>query len=198
MAASETPWGYDVELDAGESIPEILSVARFHEMTAYSFVDDDRIAHAIAAAAARIRSFCGWHVVGSLDCIATLDGGERRLWLPSTHVTALTSVTVCGVDVTDSCEWSRRGELRLPWSPDVLGAVVVAFTSGFAEVPGEIEGLLAHRVVHEVALPFGIASETIGSTSRTYSANAADGTGTCHLTSSDREALSAYRLVEAR
>lgn len=198
MAACETPWGYDVELDAGESIPAILTLARFHEMTGGSFVSDTRIQSAIDAATARVRSYCGWHVVGSLECTAVLDGGERRLWLPSTHVTALSSVTVQGVDVTGSCEWSRRGELRLPWSPDELGAVVAVFTSGFAEVPGELEGLLVHRVVHEVALPFGIASETIGSTSRTYSANAADGTGTCHLTASDREALSAYRLVEAR
>ena len=198
MPTSATPWGYDVTLAQGETLPPILTLARFHEMTANAFVSDGRIQHAIDVAAARVRSYCGWHVVGSLDCVATLDGGERKVWLPSTHVTDVTSVTVCGEDVTDSCEWSRRGELRLPYSPDRLRAVVVAFESGFAEVPGELEGLLVHRVMHEVALPFGIASQTIGSTSTTFSANVADGLGTCHLTPSDKLALSAYRLEEAR
>lgn len=198
MAATATPWGYDVVLDAGEVIPPILTIDQFHELTGGRFVGDARIQTDIDAVTARVRTHCGWHVAGSLMCVATIDGGERTVWLPSTHVTRLVSVEVCGTDVTDRCQWSRIGQLRLPHSPDVLRAVVATFESGFAEAPEDLAALVAHRVIHDVALPFGIQQETAGSVSVSYNQNAIAGQGPTHLTASDRAALSAYRLVEAR
>lgn len=194
MAYVATAWGYDVDGD----VPPILTLDGFHDLTGSKFVSDDRIQYAIDAATARFRSYCGWHVCDALDCACTLDGGERRVWLPSMHVTAIESVEVCGQDVTDSCEWSRTGELRLPWSPDRLGAVSVRFTSGYPEAPADLAALVAHRVIHDVALPFGVQQETAGSVSVSYAQGAVSGQGLAHLTASDRSALSAYRLQEVR
>ena len=194
MAYAATPWGYDVDGD----VPPILTLQGFHELTGSKFVSDERIQSSIDAVTARFRSHCGWHVVGALDCEATLDGGERRVWLPSAHVTELQSAEVCGTDVTDRCEWSRLGEVRLPYSPDVLGAVVVRFRSSFAEAPEDLAALVAHRVIHNVSLPFGIQQETAGSVSISYAQGAVNGQGLAHLTASDRAALSAYRLQEVR
>lgn len=198
MPTSATPWGYDVETDGTATVQPLLTLEQFHELTGGKFCDDERIQSRIDAATARFRSYCGWHVAGSLACVATLDGGERRVWLPSMHVTDVASVTVCGEDVTDQCEWSRQGLLRLPYSPDRLRAVVVSFQSGFAEVPADLAALVAHRVIHDVALPFGIQQETAGSVSISYAHSATSGQGMAHLTASDRSALSAYRLQEAR
>lgn len=194
MAYVATTWGYEVDGD----VSPLLTLAEFHEMTGGRFVSDDRIQSAIDAASARFRSWCGWHIATPLSCRVTLDGGERRVWLPSTNVTTVTSVTVCGHDVTESCQWSRMGELRLPYSPDVLSAVVVEYVGGYAEVPLDLAALVAHRVIHEIALPFGVQQETAGSVSISYAASAINGQGSTHLTASDRAALSAYRLWEVR
>ena len=194
MPNTLTPWGYEVV----GSVPPLLTLDGFHDMTGDKFVSDERIQSAIDAATARMRSYCGWHVAGSLQCVATIDGGERTVWLPSACVTDVASVTVLGTDVTDSCEWSRRGQLRLPYSPDRLGAVVVEFTSGYPEVPQELAALVAHRVIHEVALPFGVQQETAGSVSISYSQSASNDAGGVVLTVRDKQALSAYRLEEAR
>lgn len=198
MPLSATPWGYEVELGEGEGVPPLLTLGAFHSMTGSRFVSDGRIQSDIDGATARFRTHCGWHVAPSLTCVATIDGGERTVWLPSTNVTAVESVLVCGEDVTDRCEWSRLGQLRLPFSPDVLRAVVVRFTSGFASVPEDLEVLVVHRVIHDVALPFGIQQETAGSASVSYAQSAVAAQGIAHLTASDRAALTAYRLVEAR
>lgn len=194
MAYVATPWGYDVDGD----VSPLLTLEGFHELTGSKFVSDERIQSAIDAATARFRSYCGWHVAEPCACRAVLDGGERRVWLPSAHVSALTSVTVCGEDVTDACQWSRMGELRLPCSPDVLQAVVVEYVGGYPSVPVDLAALVADRVVHEVALPFGVQQETAGSASVSYAQGAVNGQGSVHLTQSDRAALSAYRLREVR
>ena len=194
MAYVATTWGYDVD----GTLPPILTLEDFHELTGSQFVSDERIEACIMATTARFRSWCGWHVVGSLSCRATMDGGERRVWLPTAHLTDGGTVTVCGTDVTDACQWSHMGELRLPYSPDVLGAVVVEFTSGYGSVPEDLAALVAHRVMHTVAMPFGVQQETAGSASISYAASAINGQGSVHLTQSDRTALSAFRLQEVR
>ena len=194
MAYASTPWGSDVD----GAVPPILTLEGFHELTGGKFVSDTRIQTAIAAAAASFRNWCGWHIVGSLPCRAVLDGGEHRVWLPTARLTGVTSVTVCGTDVTDACQWSRMGELRLPCSPDVLGAIEVEFTSGYAQDLDDLAALVAHRVIHEIALPFGVKQETAGSVSISYAASAISGQGSTHLTASDRAALSTYRLQEVR
>ena len=172
MAWVQTPWGYDAE---GELEP-LITTADFHELTDHRFVEDTRIATAIVACSNAVRNHCGWHVAGNLACRAAMDGGERRLWLPSNHVTAITSVTIAGVE--DTCyEWNRLGLLRVPYSPDVLQAVVV-----------EYEAVSKSR---------GIAQETAGSVSISYAQSYAASLGGVSLTPTDREVLAPYRLVEA-
>ena len=194
MAYDATPWGYDVD----GVVPPLLDACLFHAMTGFRFTDDERIQAAIDGVTARVRAHCGWHISGSLKCRATLDGGETSVWLPSTHVTDVTKVSVCGTDVTDSCEWSRRGLLRLPHSPDRLGAVVVEFDSGLSEPPAELLALVVDRVTNAVSMPFGVQQETAGSVSVSYAYSAIAGQGVSGLPATDRATLSSYRLEEVR
>ena len=192
MAWVQTPWGYDAE---GELEP-LITTADFHELTDHRFVEDARIATAIVACSNAVRNHCGWHVAGNLACRAAMDGGERRLWLPSNHVTAITSVTIAGVE--DTCyEWNRLGLLRVPYSPDVLQAVVVEYEAGHASVPPEIAELVRDHVERAVSKSRGIAQETAGSVSISYAQSYAAALGGVSLTPTDREVLAPYRLVEA-
>ena len=194
MATTMTPWGYDIDGD----LQPIIDIDTFHAVTGRAFADDRRIEDAIAFASANVRGWCGWHVVGSLPCTATIDGGERIVWLPSTCVTSVERVEVLGEDVTSRCQWSRRGELRLPYSPDALQAVSVEYTAGFPKAPDDVAGVVVHRVIHMCSLPYGIVQQTIGSTSMQFDSKAADGIGLAYFTDSDKRGLSAYRLEEAR
>lgn len=196
---SATPWGYEVDLEAYEgALPPIITLEEFHDLTGNAFSQDERIEREIAAISARFRTYCGWHIWPSLSCTATLDGGERCVWLPATNVTALASVTVSGtaLDVA-ACQWSRIGQLRLPPTPDVLSSVAVAYTAGFADCPEDLALLVAHRVVHNVAMPFGIASETVGRVSRSYVTSMASDAGGPNLTRRDRDTLATWRIEEA-
>ena len=192
MAWVQTPWGYDAE---GELEP-LITTADFHELTDHRFAEDARIATAIAASSNAIRNWCGWHVAGSVACRATMDGGERRLWLPSNHVTAITSVTVMG-DVTSDYQWNRLGLLRIPRTPDELQAVVVEYEAGYDSVPPEIAELVRDHVERAVSKSRGIAQETAGSVSISYAQSYAAALGGVSLTPTDREVLAPYRLVEA-
>lgn len=194
-----TPWGYDADLDAYEDgMPSLITLEEFHNLTGNAFSQDERIVREIGAISARFRTYCGWHIWPSLACAATVDGGERCVWLPSNNVTGLTSVTVSGsaLDAT-LCQWSRIGQLRLPPTPDVLSSVTIAYTAGFADCPEELALLVAHRVVHNIAMPFGIASETVGKVSRSYVTSMVSDAGGPNLMRRDRETLAAWRLEEA-
>lgn len=195
-----TPWGYDVDLtDHDGEMPPFITLAEFHELTKHAFSQDERIERTIAGVSARIRNHCGWHVWPSLPCEVTLDGGTRTVWLPANHVTALTSVEVGGVAVAATeYQWSRLGQLRLPPTPDVLSALVIEYMSGHSgDCPYDLAALVAHRVVHAVAMPFGVQQETVGSVSRSYVTSMAVEAGGVNLSARDRDALAPYKLVEA-
>lgn len=194
----ETPWGYDVDAAA---VPPLIELADFHEMTGGQFSQDSRLQTSIDAVTARMRSWCGWHVWPRLECEATLDGGDRCVWLPASSVSDVLSVTVRGVPLAEgSWQWGSDGRLRLPRTPDELRCVTVRYVAGLAgdSCPADLAELVAHRVVHNVALPFGVASESSGGVSISYSATAVANAGGPNLTVRDRDTLAAYKLWEAR
>lgn len=192
MAWVQTPWGYETE---GELDP-LITTEEFHELTDHKYADDARIEPAIMACSNAIRSACGWHVAPNVACRATMDGGERRLWLPASHVTTVTAVSVCGSEVT-AYEWNRQGLLRIPYAPDVLRAVVAEYDAGHATVPAELAELVRDHVERVVSKSRGIAQETAGSVSISYAQSYAASLGGVSLTPTDREVIGHYRLTEA-
>lgn len=192
MSWVPTPWGYDVD---GELEP-FVTEGDFYDLTGGRYATDERVPYAIGGSCAAIRKHCGWHVAGSVACRAIIDGGSTRIWLPANHVSAITSVKVCGESVTDY-QWSRQGELRIPRSPDVLSAIEVEYVAGLPDVPEDLIELVKRRVERVVTSTYGVTQETAGSVTISYAQNVAADSGGSHLTTSDKAALAGYRLVEA-
>ena len=94
---------------------------------------------AVAAAEAMVRSYCGWHIAPSETHTVTLDGkGGSTLFLPSLHVTAITSITVDGTLLAATgYEWSETGQVNRKYGawPRKLRSIVVVFTHGYTDVP---------------------------------------------------------------
>ena len=91
-----------------------------------------------AAACEAVRAFCGWHVAPSVSESVTVDGsGGSVQFLPTLHLTALTSISSDGVEVTDP-EWSAAGMVRgACWSRKFRG-VTATMTHGYDEPPVEV------------------------------------------------------------
>ena len=63
--------------------------------------------------------------------------------------------------------------------------------------PEDLAALVAHRVVHNVDMPFGVQQETVGSVSKSYVTSMAIEAGGVNLSVRDRSALAPYRIWEA-
>lgn len=126
----------------------------------------------VDAAEAVVRAHCGWHIAPSRTETITLVGSSASaLFLPSLHVTAVTSVTEDGtvLDLADVLVSDAGVLTRLPgvsWTtPDKT--VAVNYTHGYAEVPADVKLIvlsLASRlpstgVTREQAGPFVVQSE---------------------------------------
>lgn len=94
---------------------------------------------AYLAACASIRGECRWHIAPSLTETVTLDGdGSGVAFLPSLLVTAVQSITVDGIALTEVDQlWSAAGIITGVYSTRMRG-IVVTFTHGYAECPAEL------------------------------------------------------------
>lgn len=84
----------------------------------------------VTEAEAAIRSYARWHIAPSkTDDVFTFrcEGGQAIV-LPTLYLTAVTSVVVGGVTITDF-DWYPHGVLWRSWWP--VGVAVVTFTHGF-------------------------------------------------------------------
>lgn len=97
----------------------------------------------VRAAEREVRKYCGWHIAPSVD---VLDGryqaGERGLIvLPSLHVTAVKSVTVCGKELDRSeYSWEECGVIhRLTTAWPILSAGG-GYLDDFGNYYGDYEG----------------------------------------------------------
>lgn len=115
---------------------------------------------AIDAATAIVRAYCGWHVSPSVEETITVKQQKPTVaafiltFLPSLHVTALTSVMVDGVEVvgfTDN-DWTENGILLRadgayywPYSSNRIATIIVEITHGWApeDVPDFVSVVLA-------------------------------------------------------
>lgn len=194
MAFSMTPWGYDVD----GTLPPLITVEQFNNMTGGKWSGDQRVELAIQAASAAIRSYCHWHVYPSLPCRATIDtDGSMSLWLPTTMLTSVDSVTVNGTDIGDAFQWSRIGQV-LPDSRPMarLQGAIVEYTAGIDALPADLADAVKNIVIRAVALSYGVASESAGGVSITYAANAAYAAASSAI-ESQAATLVPYKVVRA-
>lgn len=195
MAYTMTPWGYDVD----GTLPPLISVDEFDDMTGGKWAGDERVEPAIAAASAAIRSHCRWHVSPSLPCRATLDtDGARSLWLPTTMLASIESVTVNGTELDEGAyQWSRIGQVLPDRRPCArLQGAVVEYTAGIDELPADLMEAVKNVVVRAVALSYGVSSETAGGVSISYATNAAYAAASSGV-ESQAATLAPYKVVRA-
>jgi hypothetical protein len=190
-----TPWGYSVD-----ALPPIIDAGTFNEMTGNRYAGDGRIESAIAAATAAIRAYCGWHVAPILTCEYVCDGEPGDIWLPCAGLRSVGSVEFDGVAQAVR-GFNRHGRVRTASRQPIggLGNVSVTYSAGFdLDATPDLARLVAQRVVAEVALgAYGVASESAGGVSVSYSGTALSDSGSAFLPDSVKAALSAYRLVSA-
>lgn len=200
-----TNWGYTIT-DA-DSLADILSLADFNTMTAGKFSGDVRIPASIAAACMGLRNYCGWHVYPSQACSFTerLLAGNGRIkrvgadfliQLPATVVTGITSVEIDGEAWTDF-SFEMNGMLRL-FDVRLLSRkseIEVIYTAGVPDgLMGAIKEIISGRATRALVDTNGIASETAGGVSVSYSANWSNGGGAGALQSTDHETLEPYKV----
>jgi hypothetical protein len=190
-----TPWGYEVE-----ELPPIIDLDEFNALTGNRYAGDERLEGAIAAATAAIRAHCGWHVAPILPCEFVTDGEPGDIWLPCVGLRSVGSVTFGGVG-QDVRGFNRLGRVRTSGDQPVggLGDVAVSYTAGFdLDATPDLAAIVAQRVVATVALgSYGVASESAGGVSVSYSGTALSDAGGTFIPDSAKAALAPYRLVSA-
>lgn len=201
----QTIWGYTIT-DA-DSLPPMLSEADFNALTANKYAGDARIAPELAAACAAVRNWCGWHVYPAQACSMTerllagngrvkRSGADILIQLPATLVSAATSVTVDGLAFTDY-DLAPNGILRLfdVGRLDRKTQIAVEYTAGLSD--GMMDGvkeLIAGRVNHALAQPYGVQSESAGGVSVTYSSSWAASSSASALPDDNKETLAPFRV----
>lgn len=201
-----TTWGYT--LTDADVVPGMLTLTEFNTMTAEKYLADSRVEHDIRAAASAIRNFCGWHVYPSQACELNTTFFDKRvsvvdrmllIQLPATFVSSIESIQIGDEVIDETYVLMPNGILRIygfcwshlkMWTP-----VVVRYTAGLPDVAADgLKELVAHRVVHALASPEGIQSETTGGVSITYNASWINNSRATALADDNKEVLSPYRL----
>lgn len=113
-----------------------------------------------------IRDAAGWSISQQTGVTWTLDApASPDLFLPTLHLTAVTSVTVDGTALASTgYEWNEWGQLtRLSgvwWRRGVrrLANVVVVATHGYpvGQVPGEVKSLCLEHSIRRLSAPDGV------------------------------------------
>lgn len=189
-----TPWGYSVE-----SLPPLLTADQFNAITGGRYAGDERLDAAIAAASAAIRAWCGWHVAPILTCEYVCDGQRGDIWLPCAGLRSVDSVEFAGA-AQEVLGFNRLGRVRTASAqPCGLGNVSVTYSAGYdVDAAPDLADVVAQRVVAAVAMTaYGIASESAGGVSISYSTAAQADAGAGYVPESARAALMPYRLVSA-
>ena len=202
-----TTWGYAIE-DA-EELTDLLTAEEFNTITANKYAGDVRIQDAVKAASMAIRNYCGWHIFPQLTCscserILSGDGRLKRagadilIQLPASIVTDVSSVAIDGVDFSDFAI-SSNGLLRLfdvyRLTISRKTEITVIYTAGLPDrLTDTIKELAAGRITRALSGTAGIASESAGGVSVSYSSGWTNGGGAGALQSTDVETLEPYKL----
>lgn len=168
------------------------------EVTAITGVDATGSELLIAGVSDIIRQECGWHIAPSLECSYEPLSGGRLFLLPALWVTEVSSV----FDKLENrkmeqgeYEVARNGIVRRccfqNWG-EQLGRYTVTYKAGYDVVPDILKTICAQASASAIKSPVGIASESVGDVSVSYSTTGR--AGAIALTSREMELLSPFRL----
>jgi hypothetical protein len=203
-----TTWGYSIIDPDATVLEDMLTQAEFDEFTANKYaLETERIGREIKAACGAIRNYVGWHLSPSLACeMKTTLYDERITWvrgemliqLPARFVSSVESVMIGGFG-HESYVIDSNGLLRVYGiSRHILPRhteVAIQYTAGLTEdMMSTVKELIAHRVIHSVAVPAGITSEASGGVSVTYNANWINSARATALPDDNKEVLAPFRL----
>ncbi|MFD4438990.1 hypothetical protein ACFWPK_04330 [Nocardia sp. NPDC058519] len=165
------------------------------DLTKYKDGDVDQ---ALEVATSLIRKHCGWHIAPSITATVTVDPTHHPiLMLPTTHLTAVATVTELGELVpAEDYDWSELGHLtrlcgRWGWRPR---SVMVTMTHGYAEVPPEVMSV-ALGIATRMETPAGtVRAQGAGVYNVQMATNPDGSVGGLSLNFEERAVLTRYRL----
>lgn len=203
----KTAWGYTIT--DSDTLANIISVEEFNALTGNKFAGDVRIEPNIKAASAKIRSFCGWHIYPSAACELVTTFFDKRITrmpygfsiqLPSSFVSAITSIKVGGVTQTEFALESN-GFLRV-FCPSAyiepFTELEVTYQAGLPNALMDgIKQIAAHRTTIALSSSNGVQSESTGGVSVTYAASWTNTSGTAGLSDAEKELLAPNRIIGA-
>lgn len=203
----KTAWGYTIT--DSDTLANIITVEEFNTLTGNKFAGDARIEPNIKAASAKIRGFCGWHLYPSAACELVTTFFDKRITrmpygfsiqLPSSFVSAITSIKVGGVTQTEFALESN-GFLRVFCHSayiEPFTELEVTYQAGLsAALVDGIKQIAAHRVTIALASSNGVQSESTGGVSVTYAASWTNTSGTAGLSDAEKELLIPNRIIGA-
>ena len=197
-----TPWGYEVVLGQGQTMPDLMTKAQFNTATGSQFATAEGLDIALAAASSAIRNYCGWHIAPSLTCKAQSWGGSRYLFCPWMAMTAVASITENGVTLDSGrYDWKSNGTIRrrdgFYWCDANWNTIEVTATAGYGTVDNVLQQVIIQLVGNALVAPLGVREEHAGQVGITYNQTGAGMTGGITLTPRDEALLEAYVKREA-
>lgn len=203
----KTAWGYTIT--DSDTLANIITVEEFNTLTGNKFAGDARIEPNIKAASAKIRGFCGWHLYPSAACELVTTFFDKRITrmpygfsiqLPSSFVSAITSIKVGGVTQTEFALESN-GFLRVFCHSayiEPFTELEVTYQAGLPNALMDgIKQIAAHRTTIALASSNGVQSESTGGVSVTYAASWTNTSGTAGLSDAEKELLIPNRIIGA-
>ena len=209
----KTTWGYT--LTEAQSLPDFLTPSEFVSFTNGKFsINDSRIKSNIPSATRSIQNYCGWHVYPNLECEMVYRVNDLRdsfvgpdvlIQLPATFVTAVKSILLNASKVGDvwvgepttDFDLENSGMLRIYdiGFHDRRSKIRIVYDAGVDASQMElVKELIANSVSHSLANTYGVASETAGSVSVSYSANWASSSRSTALADDTKEILNPFKV----
>jgi hypothetical protein len=135
---------------------------------------------ALDAALATVRSHCRWHIAPSQsDTAVVWSAAGGMLWLPTRYLTAVTSITQDGATVAPtSYTFETHGVVRRNYGAyfNTLTKVTVAFTHGYATMPGDVSQVVLSLAQRSISDTRGLVATATGvSRVETYEPQLTDG-----------------------
>lgn len=153
-------------------------------------------------ATAVIKAYVGHNIVTTTETVTVNGSGTATLFLPGRPVTAVSAVTVDGEALENTADlwywdWHEAGFVTRigGWWPYDNRNVVITYTYGFEDVPGDVRYVCVQVAARGWQNPLGLRSETIGGYSYSLAIPASGTPQGLTLTRDEMSILDGYRAV---